>query len=315
MQSGTSYGSSETWLTRLLWGRIPRLRRREAFEGMLMATPWVIGFIIFTAGPIIASAYIGLTKWDIISSPKFIGFDNYERLFTEDELFRQSLGVTFKYTVISAPLHVIVGLLLASLLNTAVFGKNFFRSVFYLPSVLPLVASAVLFSWVFNPEFGLLNYALSLFGIKGPGWLVSETWALPAMIIMNLQFIGFTMLLMLAALQRVPAELIESAQLDGAGPIRVFRHVTLPIISPVIFLAIIINVNNSVQTFTQAFVMTNGGPSNATLFYMLYLYRNAFQLFKMGYASAMAWILFLIVVVFTLVQFRLSRFWVYHEEA
>jgi multiple sugar transport system permease protein len=305
---------SGSGLAKLVWGRTSKLKRREAIDGFLMALPWMIGFVLFTAGPMLASIYFGMTQWDIISPAKFVGLQNYRTMFSEDELFRVSLGVTVRYTLMSVPLHVILGFLLALLLNARAPGSNIFRSIFYLPSVLPLVASAVLFSWIFNPEFGLLNYALALVGIKGPGWLTSETWALPAIVIMNIQFIGFTMVIMLAALQRVPQELVEAAQLDGASRWRILRHITIPMVSPVIFLVIIININNSFQTFTQAFVMTNGGPSNATLFYMLHLYNNAFRFFRMGYASALAWILFLIIVTFTLLQFRLSRLWVYSEE-
>lgn len=298
----------------LFWGKTSKLKRREAIDGFLMALPWMLGFVLFTAGPMIAAVYFSLTKWDIISAPKFVGLANFTTMWNEDELFWKSLGVTVRYTLMSVPLHVVFGFILALLLNVRVIGNNLFRSIFYLPSVLPLVASAVLFSWIFNPEFGLLNYALDLVGIQGPGWLTSEDWALPAIVIMNLQFIGFTMIILLAALQRVPQELMEAAQLDGARRLDMLFYITLPMISPVIFLAIIININNSFQTFTQAFVMTNGGPANSTLFYMLHLYNNAFRFFKMGYASALAWILFLIVVIFTLLQFSLSRFWVYSED-
>jgi multiple sugar transport system permease protein len=303
----------ENWFSRTFWGRTSKLKRREAIDGFLMALPWIIGFILFTAGPMLAAVYFSLTRWDIISPARYVGLDNFVTMFTRDELFAKSLWVTVQYTLMAVPLHVIFGFILALLLNIKFFGNNFFRSVFYLPSVLPLVATAVLFSWIFNPEFGLLNYALAVVGIQGPGWLTSEEWALPAIVIMNIQFIGFTMVIMLAALQRVPQELLEAAQLDGAGRLRILRHITIPMVSPVIFLIVIININNSFQTFTQAFVMTNGGPANSTLFYMLHLYNNAFRFFKMGYASALAWILFFIIVVFTIVQFRLSRLWVYEE--
>jgi len=300
--------------TSRLWGGISKLQRREALEGIVMALPWMIGFVIFTAGPMLAAIYLGLTKWDIITPPRFVGLGNYVELFTEDRLFLQSVRVTTLYTIMSVPIHVIFGFLLASLLNARVPGTNLFRSIFYLPSVLPLVASAVLWSWLLNPEFGLVNYALSRIGIKGPGWLTSETWALPAIVFMNVQFIGITMVIMLAGLQRVPQELYEAAELDGAGRWSRLRYITLPMMSSVIFFTIVININNSFQTFTQAYVMTNGGPSNATLFYMLYLYNNAFRFYKMGYASAMALLLFIVMVVITLVQFRLSRRWVYTEE-
>ena len=296
------------------WHGFSKLQRREAIEGILMALPWMAGFLIFTAGPMLAAIYLGLTKWDIITPPRFVGFRNYVELFTQDRLFLQSIRVTTFYTLMSVPIHVIFGFLLASLLNAKVPGTNLFRSIYYLPSVLPLVASAVLWSWLLNPEFGLVNFVLSRIGIKGPGWLTSETWALPAIVFMNIQFIGITMVIMLAGLQRVPEELYEAAELDGAGRWRRLRYVTLPMMSSVIFFTIVININNSFQTFTQAYVMTNGGPSNATMFYMLYLYNNAFRFYKMGYASAMALVLFIAMVVITLVQFRLSRRWVYTEE-
>ena len=296
------------------WGGISKLQRREAIEGILMALPWMIGFVIFTAGPMLAAIYLGLTRWDIITPPRFVGLSNYVELFTRDRLFLQSVRVTTFYTIMSVPIHVIFGFLLASLLNAKVPGTNVFRSIFYLPSVLPLVASAVLWSWLLNPEFGLVNFALSRIGIAVPGWLTSETWALPAIVFMNVQFIGITMVIMLAGLQRVPQELYEAAELDGAGRWHRLRYVTLPMMSSVIFFTIVININNSFQTFTQAYVMTNGGPSNATLFYMLYLYNNAFRFYKMGYASAMALVLFIVMVVITLLQFGLSRRWVYTEE-
>ena len=293
---------------------VSKLHRREAIEGVLLALPWIIGFVVFTAGPMLAAIYLGLTKWDIITPPRFVGLRNYVDLFTKDRLFLQSIRVTVFYTAMSVPLHVILGFLLASLLNAHVPGTNIFRAIFYLPSVLPLVASAILWSWLLNPEFGLVNFGLSRVGIAGPGWLTSETWALPAIVLMNVQFVGITMVIMLAGLQRVPQELYEVAQLDGAGRLHQLRYVTLPMMSSVIFFAIVININNSFQTFTQAYVMTNGGPSNATMFYMLYLYNNAFRFYKMGYASAMALVLFIAMVIITLVQFRLSRRWVYTEE-
>jgi multiple sugar transport system permease protein len=313
-KSITAASKDPFWINLPFWGKYSKLRRQEALDGILLALPWMFGFIAFTAGPMIVSAFLALNQWDIISPPIFVGFENIKTMFVTDELFAKSLSVTLRYTLMSVPIHVLLGYFLASLLNTKVWGKIFFRSVFYLPSVLPLVASAVLWSWIFNPEFGLVNYALSTVGIKGPGWLTSEQWALPAIVIMNVQFIGYTMVILLAALQRVPIELIEAAQLDGASRWQLTRHVTIPMISSVIFLAIIININNSFQTFTQAYVMTNGGPSNATLFYMLHLYNNAFRYFKMGYASALAWVLFAIIVGFTFVQFRLSKYWVYTEE-
>lgn len=200
------------------WLGMGRLRRREAIDGMLMALPWMFGFIIFIAGPMLFGLYTSLTSWDIVSKPIFIGLENFRTMFSgQDELFGKSLGVTALYTLISAPIHVVLAFILASLLNSKVPFKNFFRSAYYLPSILPVVASAILWSWVFNPDFGLLNYGLSFLGIHGPKWLADKHWALPAIIIMNLQYIGPNLIIMLAGLQRVPIELVEAAQLDGAN--------------------------------------------------------------------------------------------------
>jgi multiple sugar transport system permease protein len=290
------------------------LRRREAWTGIVMALPWMLGFLIFTAGPMVFGLYAGLTRWDMISPPRWVGFQNFIRMFSgDDRHFYRSIGVTFRYVLMSAPLHVVLGFILASMLNMKIKGTNFFRSMYYLPSILPVVASAVMWSWVFNPDFGLLNHGLSLLGIQGPGWLSSPDWALPAMVIMNLHYIGPSMIILLAGLQRVPQELYEASQLDGANRWQMLRHITFPMLSPVIFFIIITNINGSFQTFTQAFLMTNGGPRYATYFYMLHLYNEAWGAFRMGYASALAWVLFLIIVAFLALHFRLGKLWVYQE--
>lgn len=296
------------------WFGVSRLRRQEAIDGILMALPWMIGFVVFIAGPMLFGLYTSLTRWDIISSPIFVGLENFQTMFSgQDELFGKSLAVTGLYTLISAPLHVVLAFILASLLNSKVPFKNFFRSAFYLPSILPVVASAILWSWVFNPDFGLLNYGLSFLGIQGPKWLADKNWSLAAIIIMNLQYIGPNMIIMLAGLQRVPIELIEAAQLDGANRWHMTRYITIPMVSSVIFLVIINNINASFQTFTQAFLMTGGGPQYSTYFYMLHLYNQAWVSFKMGYASAMAWVMFVIIIGFLYIHFRLSRLWVYSD--
>jgi multiple sugar transport system permease protein len=296
------------------WFGVSKLRRREAIDGMLMALPWAIGFLVFIAGPMVFGLYVSLTKWNMISAPQFVGLKNFVTMFTaQDELFSKSLAVTGTYTLISAPLHVVLSFILASLLNAKVPFKNFFRSAYYLPSILPVVASAILWSWVFNPDFGLLNNALNFFGINGPKWLADKNWALPAIIIMNLQYIGPNMIIMLAGLQRVPIELVEAAQLDGANRWQLTWNITIPMISSVIFLVIINNINASFQTFTQAFLMTGGGPQYATYFYMLHVYREGWVSFRMGYASALAWVLFVVIIGFLFIHFRLSRFWVYTD--
>jgi multiple sugar transport system permease protein len=231
----------------------------------------------------------------------------------QDRYFYRSLWVTLRYTAMSVPFHLVLDFLLASLLNMKLKGTNVFRSVFYLPYVLPVVASAVLWSWVLNPDYGLLNYGLSLVGIKGPKWLADTNWALPSIVLMNVQYVGWGMVVMLAGLQRVPEELYEAAQLDGANRWRLVWHVTLPMVSSVIFFVIITHISGSFQTFTQSFLMTRGGPNYATYFYMLHIYNEAWTSFRMGYASALAWVLFLIIVGFTLLHFRLSRLWVYTD--
>ncbi|MDO8971499.1 MAG: sugar ABC transporter permease [Saprospiraceae bacterium] len=296
------------------WFGVSRLRRREAIDGILMVLPWMIGFVVFLAGPMLFGVFTSLTRWDIISPPIFVGLENFQTMFSgQDELFGKSLAVTGLYTLISAPLHVVLAFILASLLNSKVPFKNFFRSAFYLPSILPVVASAILWSWVFNPDFGLLYYGLSFLGFQGPKWLADKNWSLAAIIIMNLQYIGPNMIIMLAGLQRVPIELIEAAQLDGANRWHMTRYITIPMVSSVIFLVIINNINASFQTFTQAFLMTGGGPQYSTYFYMLHLYNQAWVSFKMGYASAMAWVMFVIIIGFLYIHFRLSRLWVYSD--
>jgi multiple sugar transport system permease protein len=295
------------------WFGISRLRRREAIDGMLMALPWFVGFIIFIAGPMLFGAYTSLTEWDIISPPVFVGFGNFQQMFTKDPIFWNSLKVTLIYTAISAPLHVVLSFVLASLLNSKAFFINFFRSAYYLPSVLPVVATAVLWSWVFNPDFGLLNYGLATIGIDGPKWLADKNWALAAIIIMNIMYVGPNMIIMLAGLQRVPIELVEAAQLDGANRWHMLLHITIPMTSSVIFLIIILNINASFQTFTQAFLMTGGGPQYSTYFYMLHIFNQAWVSFKMGYASALAWVMFVIIIGFVFIHFRLSRLWVYSD--
>lgn len=289
-----------------------KLARKEAIEGYLYASPWFIGFIIFTAGPIIASLILSFTDWDLVNLPRWIGFGNYRTLL-DDPLFWQGLKVTSIYSLFSIPLGIAGGLTIAVLLNQKIKGLSVFRSIYYLPAIVSGVAVSLLWSWIFNPDFGVLNYLLSLIGIKGPGWIYDEKWALPSLIIMSLWGVGGGMVIYLASLQGVPTELYEAAIIDGASSWRRFWSITIPMISPVLFFQLIMGIIGSFQIFTQAYIMTNGGPNNATLFYVLYLYRNAFQWFKMGYASALAWVLFLIILALTIIQFKLANYWVYYE--
>lgn len=293
--------------------RMGKMARREERAFYLFITPWIIGFIVFSAGPAIASCVISFTQWSLLSSPSWTGATNYQRLVS-DPLFWQALSNTIAFAAGSVGLGTVVALLLALLLNQDVKGQALFRTIFYLPSVVSGVAVAILWRYLYNPDYGLANSVLGLVGIKGPDWLGDPSWAMPAMIVMSLWAVGGSMVIYLAGLQGIPAHLYEAAALDGAGAVRKFWHVTVPMISPVIFFNLVVGVIGSFQAFVQMYVMTNGGPANATLVYLLYLYRSAFEDFDMGYASALAWVLFLILLAITLGQMALAKRWVYYED-
>jgi multiple sugar transport system permease protein len=290
-----------------------RMTQQPGFWGMLFISPWLLGFLIFTAGPMLASLILSFCKYDL-NTLKWVGGKNYEVLFTQDPLFWKSLGNTAIYVLFSVPIGLTGSLLIALLLNQKVKGMPFFRTAFYLPSLVPAVASALVWAWVFHPDAGILNYTLSLLGIKGPAWLLDPNTALASLIIMSLWGIGGgRMIIFLAGLQGIPDDLYEAASLDGAKGWTVFRHVTLPMLSPTIFFNLVLGIIGSFQVFTSAYVMTSGGPNNATMMYVLYLYNNAFRFFKLGKASAMAWVLFAILLIFTVFQFRNAAKWVYYE--
>lgn len=299
------------------------LARREALEGYLYILPWVLGFLIFTVLPMLASLYLSLTLYQIVSPPTFIGLANYTQLFTDD-LFWKSLQNTFYYALIFVPLNIIGSLLCAILLNQDIKGRTILRSIYFLPSITPVVATGLLWIWIFQPEVGLLNYLLSFVGITpGPGWLGSIQWSKPSLILISLWGAvgGGTMLVFLAGLQGIPAELLESAQIDGANAWTRFWRITLPLLSPSLFFNLVLGVIAALQTFTLAYVATSGvgqsrpagGPAYSTLFYVLNLYNYAFDYWEMGYACALAWVFFLLVLVITLVQLRWARGWVYYE--
>ncbi len=285
---------------------------REALTFYFCVSPWVLGFVLFTAAPMIASVWFGLTDWNFISPPSFTGVGNYVRLIN-DPLFVKSLVNTAYYTFASVPLGLIGGLLVALLMNQNLPGITVFRTIYYLPSVVSGVAVAMLWKWIFDPNYGMLNEALRLVGIRGPQWIYSIQWVVPSFVIMSLWGVGGAMIIYLAGLQGVPTELYEAASLDGAGPWRKLWTITIPMISPVIFFNLIMGVIGSFQIFTSSLIMTQGGPANASLFYVLYLYRNAFAYFDAGYASALAWVLFIIIILFTFLTFRSSALWVYYE--
>jgi multiple sugar transport system permease protein len=303
-------------LTQRVFAKHSRGYWREAITGYLMASPWLIGFLIFTAGPILLSLFYSFTSFQVTTPPRWLGVTNYRILFFNDPKFITSLYNTAYYAIFVVPLTIINGLIVAVLMNQRVAGRSLLRTIYYLPSVISGVASAMLWLWILNPKFGLINIALGWFGIKGPPWLNSAEWSKPALIVMSLWGIGGTMIIYLAGLQGVPQHLLEAAEIDGANAWRRFRHVTLPILSPTILFTMITSTIGSFQVFTQAYVWgggAGGGQRDSLLFYVLYLYQRAFNELKMGYASALAWILFIIILALTIIQFRFARRWVYYE--
>ena len=288
-------------------------KRHETILGWLMVSPWLIGFICFSALPMFASLIISFTEWDMLSKPEWVGFENYKTLFFEDPLALHSLNITILFTIVSIPLNIVFGLALAMLLNTSIRGLAIFRTIYYLPAILSGVAVALMWRWIFSTEFGLLNALLSMIGIEGPAWLTDRIWVLPSFVIMRLWSVGGGMIIYLAGLQSIPTNLYEAAKIDGANWWHRTRFITLPMLSPTIFFQLIVGFIFSMQIFTEAFIMTNGGPADASLFYLLYLYRQAFQYFDMGYASALAWVLFVVILVLTIILFKTGKSWVYYE--
>ena len=288
-------------------------RRRALITRLLFISPWVVGFLAFQVYPFLASLYYSFTFYPILDAPRFIGLTNYRNLFG-DSRFRTALYNSAFFAFFAVPLGTVVSILLAMLLNTKAKGISIFRTIFYLPSITPVVATAIVWLWMFNPRAGIVNYVLSAVGIRGPGWLGSPEWAKPALILISLWGVGGAVLIYLAALQGVPRELIEAAQLDGASRRQQVWHITIPMISPVILFNVVTGLIGAFQYFTEVHVMTGGSgkPADATLMLSIYLWQTAFQYFKIGYASAQAWVLFLIVIAFTVGLFRLSGRWVYY---
>jgi multiple sugar transport system permease protein len=293
--------------------RLPRYKRREAINAYIMLAPWIIGFIVFTAGPMVASIVISFMDWPLLQAPKWIGLGNYKFMF-KDELFWISLYNTIYYTLIGVPLRVIAALCVALAMNLKLRGISVYRTIYYIPSITPAVASSIMWLWIFNPDFGLANTLLGYIGIHSKiRWIYDPALSKPSLILMSLWGIGGMMIILLAGLQGIPEQLYEAAEIDGAGLWHKFWKITLPMLSPSIFFVTIMQVISSFQVFTQAYVMTRGGPANSTLFLVLYLYQNGFEFFRMGYASALAWALFMFVMVLTILQFRGSRYWVFYE--
>jgi multiple sugar transport system permease protein len=285
----------------------------EDLQGYLFISPWLIGFIVFTAGPFLASFYLSFTSWDVVGPITWVGLQNYNQMFFKDATFWKSLFNTAYYVAFHVPGVVVIAMLLAVMLNQQLRAIAVYRTVFYLPAVTSGVATAIVWMYIFNGQNGLLNAGLRLVGIEGPNWLFSMTWSMPALIIMSLWNVGQPMIIYLAALQGVPQHLYEAVSIDGGGRWAKFRHVTMPMITPAIFFNLIMQIIGSFQVFTSAYVVTKGGPAEATMVYVLFLYKKAFQSLTMGYASGLAWILFLIILAFTLFQVYMSRRWVYYE--
>lgn len=287
--------------------------RTEAKAGYAFISPWLIGFLIFIAGPTLASLVISFTRWNIVGDPQWVGLKNYIQIFTSDKAFIQSLKVTFRYSALYLPLCTVAGLATAMALNAKVKGVGIFRAMFYMPYVAPSIAATLVWMWMLNPRYGLLNTILSWLGIEGPNWFHDPSTSLYGIIMISIWGVGGSAVIYLAGLQNIPPQLYEAAVIDGANSWQKFRHVTIPMLTPTIFFQIVVELIGVFQTFTTAFVATQGGPLKSTYFYMLHIYNKAWVSLRMGYASALAWILTLIILAITLLIFKSSPLWVHYE--
>jgi multiple sugar transport system permease protein len=289
-------------------------RMKDNLEGMLFISPWLIGFVLFVVGPMGFSIGISFFEWDIISTPNFLGFDNYGQLL-RDPLFWKSLKITVIYTICSAPARVTIAFILAFLLNQAIAGKAFFRAIFYMPVMVSGVSLALFWAWVLNSDYGLLNEALQVLGIQGPRWLGNGSWAMVSVIMMSLWRVGGMMVIFLAGLQDIPVSLYESAVLAGASSRQKLTYITLPMITPALFYNLVMSLIQSFQVFGEVEVLTSGGPYDSTLVYMINVYRESFRFLRMGYGAALSWVMFFIILVVTLTLFRSSNRWVFYAGA
>jgi len=287
---------------------------KKNIVGYAFIGPWLIGFLVFTAVPFLVSVYLSFTRYDIVSAPMWVGGANYRALLSDDPVFWKSLGVTFKYALVAVPLGIVAGVALALLLNVEVRGVSIYRTIFYLPSIVPGVATSVVFIWILNPQVGLINGLLRNFGIIGPAWLTDTRWAFWSLVMMGLWGVGGTMIIYLAGLKDIPEQLYEAARIDGANAWHRLRHVTLPMLTPVIFFNLVMGVIGAFQYFAQVYIMTQGGPEDSTRFYALYLFERAWRYLDMGYACAMAWVLFLVIMVVTGLIFRSHGKWVHYGQ-
>ncbi|MCL6591975.1 MAG: sugar ABC transporter permease [Firmicutes bacterium] len=288
------------------------LSRQQNIWGWLLITPAVLGLTIWVAFPLGVSLITSLMRWDMIMPPRYIGFQNYLDL-SRDPLFWQAVRVTMTYTLIGVPAQILAAFLAALLLNSKVRGMRIFRTLFYVPSLIPVAVSCALWLWLYNQQFGLFNLILEWLGLPGQLWVFGPQSVIPSLILMSLWGIGSTIIIFLAGLQGIPAELMEAVAIDGGKARHRLFHIILPLTSPVIFYNIVIGIIGGLQTFTQPYLMTNGGPANSSLFYVLQLYRQAFMFSKMGTACAMAWVLFIVTAVISALVFKSSSLWVYYE--
>jgi multiple sugar transport system permease protein len=297
------------------WSELTATRRKEAIAGYLFISPWLIGFIVFFVGPIIASFVLSFTQWNIVGTPEWIGLKNYQDIFTSDPRFVKAVQVTLTYAVIYLPLEVICGIGLAVLMNMKLRGIGIFRTLYYMPYVVPQVAAALVWVWMLNTRYGVVNTVLSWIGITGPNWLGSPAYILTSLTIIALWGVGGSSVIYLAGLQNIPSVFYEAATVDGANSFQKFFRITLPLLSPTIFFQVVLGLIGVFQTFTPAYIAAGatGGPLQSGLFYMLYLYNRGFETLRMGYASALAWILTAFILVVTVMVLRSSRYWVYYE--
>lgn len=291
------------------------LARKEAWEGRLFISPWLIGFIVFTVGPMLASIYFSFTEYSVLAGAKWLGLENFTRMFAKDRLFRLSLYNTAYFVFLAVPFGLVTSFMLAMLLNIRVRGINLYRSLYYLPVITPGVATALTWVLLFAGEYGVVNAALRSVGLPAPNWFFDPKITKLVFVFLGLWGAGGAAIIFLAGLQNVPQTLYEAASIDGANAWYRFWNVTIPMVTPIIFFNLVQGIIGTFQVFTGAYIITAGGPANSTLFYVLYLYNNAFKFFKMGYASALAWVLFVIIMAFTLLQLRLAKTWVYYESA
>jgi multiple sugar transport system permease protein len=310
VDSGSTYVASRTP------SRLMSTTAKRNLYGYLFLAPWLIGFFVLTAGPLFGSLYYSFTDFDLLTAPDWVGFENYSTMFTDDSRYFTSLRVTFTYVLVSVPLALVFALLVAVLLNQEIAGMAFYRSIYYLPSLLGgSVAIAILWRQVFGAD-GIVNRVLATVGIDGPSWISSPDFALDTLIVLNIWQFGSAMIIFLAGLRQIPQDLYDAASVDGAGSISKFRNITVPMLTPVVFFNLVLGIIGAFKAFTPAYIVSggSGGPLDSTLFYTLYLYQKAFTSFEMGYASAMAWVLLLIIAFFTTMTFISGRYWVHYGE-